>query len=472
MTYLSRPVFDVIPNWDVLPSRPFSYDLREILLGFGAPVYAPTSPYITQGWEFTVTCEDAAQVQALEAFFDACQGRLKGFWFPAQRVAGVVVSGAGTALTVTRTNLVADDHIWLSTPGSAPICRRITAVSGSDTKTLTLDTALPAGIDTRWTLLKLLYVRWASDELAGEVIGEGHIEYALRVVELPTEYADAELGTRPVILYRFFSVMDDGEVEWLYTSHLAPIPVGETTYAPLAISHDAIRLSSRSERHEATINTWNAPTSPWSRFVTVSLGRPLWVSIIEAEIENPEAGQVLFTGRVRRPEFDGRKVTLRCESWLDVLASKIPRCEIGPRCNWHLYGAGCGLDRDDFKVEATISAVSGYELTITAAGLDKPAHWFANGLIEAGTGDTLETRTVIASTAADDEEIVLTLNLPLMLSTVGATVTVLPGCDHTAETCLSPKFDNFENFGGFRHVPQDNLSVKAVVIDSANGNKK
>lgn len=473
MTYRSRPVFDFVSDWSSTQTKSFSYDLREILTGYGASRLNPTSPWMVRGWEMSLLLDNVADCLAWEQFFDAAKGRLKGFWYPEPTAAALVVSGSGTSMVARYSDLQVGDDVWLANGVGAPVCRRITAaaVSGDET-TWTLDSALPSAADPFWSCQRLLYVRFAGDDDKAEVIGEGLERRTVRVVELPAEYATAESGTRPVVLYRFFADFDGTVVSWRYTSFLDAITSNSQVFAPQAINHGAIRRAGRADREEVQITTWYAPGTPWARLFPNSLGRPLWVEISECDLAAPNDATVIFTGRVQRPEFSGRTVTLRCASWLDALATQIPRADIAPRCNWQLFGVGCGLDRTIYRVTATISAMSGNELTITAAGLaGRAAHWFAGGYLDVGTGDQLETRTVLSSTAASGNDVTVRLNLPLSLATVGASVRIHPGCDKTAETC-AVKYSNFVNWGGFRHVPASNLSVKAVEIDSTGGNKK
>ncbi len=474
MTYLSRPVFDFECDWSASPAKSFRYDLRELFQGFGASRLNAIAPVSVRGWEFPLTLTSLEECVAWDAFVDAAKGRLNGFWFPEPILGAAVVSGTGTSLSVRDAGLQVGNDIWLSAPGGTPFCRRITAAAaGSGGSTVwTLDSALPAAADPGWTCRRLLYVRFAADQDEAESMGLGVERRRVRVVELPTEYAAAVTGTRPVVLYRFFADFDGTVVSWRYTSHLEAVVSGGQTFNAQAIQHSAIRRAGRADREDVTITTWYAPGTPWARLFPATLGRPLWVEISEADLSNPSSSTVLFTGRVQRPSLDGRTVTLRCASWLDALGAQVPRAEIGPRCNWSLFGPGCGLDRATYRVTALITAISGNEVTLSAAGLSGLAqHWFAGGYLDGGTGDQLETRTVLSSTAASGTVVTVRLNRPLAIATVGSSVRIHPGCDKTYETCAA-KYSNAINWGGFRHVPQSNLAVKAVEVDTTGGNKK
>jgi hypothetical protein len=102
--------------------------------------------------------------------------------------------------------------------------------------------------------------------------------------------------------------------------------------------------------------------------------------------------------------------------------------------------------------------------------------YFSSGWIEYGTGATQQFRTISKSalvpldTSTNTGRIQLALVMPLAGLTVGATVTLYPGCDGTRQMCKA-KFDNWLNFGGAVMAPA-NLAIRAVNRDATNGNKK
>jgi uncharacterized phage protein (TIGR02218 family) len=473
MTYESRPVFTWEPLWSGGAIKPLQYDLRELSLGYGAPTLNPIAPHIVRVWEFSVLLKDAPEAYAWEQFWDAAQGRLKGFWFPEPAAAGLVVSGTGSTVVLEGSNLVAGDRIWISRPIGNPICRQITAIAETlSQQTLTLDSALPADLDRHCRARLLLYARFASDEDKATSSGEGIGRHKVRVVELPKEYAAAESGRRPVVLYRFVMDADGDLVEWHYTSHLDAIVTGETTWTPAAIEHGSIRRAAKADREDVTVTAVMATGTPWSRLFPRTLGRPLWLEICEVDLSNLASATVVFVGRLRKPTIEGRKVTMPFASFLDALSPQIPTAEIAPSCNHCLYSAACGVSRAAHRVTATISALSGTQLTITAAGLaGKPAHWYAGGYIDAGDLGTLETRTVRGSSAADGDDVVIHIDSAFAFATVGSEVRIHPGCDLTPATC-DAKFDNFINFGGFGYVTQTNLALRGIEYDTTGGQKK
>lgn len=99
-----------------------------------------------------------------------------------------------------------------------------------------------------------------------------------------------------------------------------------------------------------------------------------------------------------------------------------------------------------------------------------PAHWFAGGWLETGSGSTFELRTIVASNAASGSNVALLLNAPLLFANPNALARLFPGCDGTEGACKT-KFSNFVNFGGHRFALR-NLAIKAVEVKVSAGGKK
>ncbi|HVU08865.1 MAG TPA: phage BR0599 family protein, partial [Verrucomicrobiae bacterium] len=96
--------------------------------------------------------------------------------------------------------------------------------------------------------------------------------------------------------------------------------------------------------------------------------------------------------------------------------------------------------------------------------------WFRGGIVETGFGLQYEIRSVLGS-KWNGTELELTLNAPLIFAQPGANLQLVTGCDHTVTACLT-KFNNFDNFGAFVAVPDQNLSLKGLNASVAQGNKK
>jgi uncharacterized phage protein (TIGR02218 family) len=119
-----------------------------------------------------------------------------------------------------------------------------------------------------------------------------------------------------------------------------------------------------------------------------------------------------------------------------------------------LYQRGCRLNRASFAAAGTVSAVSGYTVTVSAASA-QPDGFYLGGMIEDGAG---VLRMIVNHVGS-----VLTLWRPIPGLEVTDAVTIYPGCDRSLATCIS-KFDNRPNFGGFPWMPQKNPMGGSSII--------
>lgn len=116
-------------------------------------------------------------------------------------------------------------------------------------------------------------------------------------------------------------------------------------------------------------------------------------------------------------------------------------------CGWTLFGAGCALTAisDTSATLTTIDASDDKKVTITGVSVTvpgaTPGKTFHRGYVErAGIQIPIRDWASAASTT-----FYLTRRPPS--SWVGQTVTVVPGCDKTVETCRA-RYDNESQFSG------------------------
>ncbi len=116
-------------------------------------------------------------------------------------------------------------------------------------------------------------------------------------------------------------------------------------------------------------------------------------------------------------------------------------------CPHSLYERGCLVDRELFRVAATIISLDGETITASAFSL-YPDGYFNAGYIEWPVGGGNYDRRAI------DSHVGTALNI--FGGTAGLAldqdIAAFPGCDQTPETCHT-KFNNLDNNGGIRHLP-------------------
>ncbi|WP_373388978.1 phage BR0599 family protein [Pseudomonas alcaligenes] len=117
-------------------------------------------------------------------------------------------------------------------------------------------------------------------------------------------------------------------------------------------------------------------------------------------------------------------------------------------CPHALYEHNCRANRDDFRVDGTITSMDG-AMIHSAAFATKPAGWFSAGYLEWSLGANVWERRAIEG------------NLGTGLLVFGGTsgleldmqVRAYAGCDQLLQTC-SDKFHNHLNYGGIFHLPR------------------
>ena len=482
-SYLSRPVLSQAKNWATAPAKQFSYNLDEVLLGYSSPRFQRVQSQTIRGLEFSALLASAAQIDAFEQFVERCEGRLNGFWIESPFEEFEIIDGDDADSFVIRAQGLAaswEDHTCrhlVFTKGTGKQFAKITTVEAAGEEETVTVQGLTSAIDETWTARKALYVRFAADDEDQEFLTDNKQTRALRVVELPNEYEEAETGQRPVFLYELWFETDAAHQSWYFTGLNRNIRSNGTEFTTMPIAHKGHTRSIKADQDKLTLETVYETGNPLTQFFPFTLPKPLWVKVYETTYPLPDNRTLLFTGLIEEMALDGLVITAPCSSLLDVLGRRFPRFFIQNRCNYFLFATPCGLAKiSPFKRTGEVSLQSGRYLKLTVPALLDLANqpvtedWFALGWVEIGTGATFELRAIDHSTVVSGGSIQLTLNSAFTLSHTGQTATFYAGCNGARVTC-DVKFDNFQRWGGHNIAPQ-NLSVQAVPAEYANGNKK
>ncbi|WP_297299215.1 DUF2163 domain-containing protein [uncultured Methylovirgula sp.] len=162
----------------------------------------------------------------------------------------------------------------------------------------------------------------------------------------------------------------------------------------------------------------------------------------------PAVGSVvLFKGRVGTVDGVGRTTAqVTVNSDLVLLNIQMPRKLYAPACQWVLYGYGCGLNKENFRVTGTVQSATAASIVASlsgiAADLAQGTLIFTSG---ANEGVSLTVKGVSGNT--------LTFAYPLdAVPAAGDTFEAYYGCDLTQSTCAG-RFNNLANFLGFPYIP-------------------
>lgn len=122
----------------------------------------------------------------------------------------------------------------------------------------------------------------------------------------------------------------------------------------------------------------------------------------------------------------------------------VPRAIFAPHCQKDTYSPECGVNMDDFAVDAAVTDVDGLSITVDSVSGKADGYFGNGGLLKLGN-NFYHVLTQVGTTLTLFRPPPRGLSLP-------AAVTLYPGDDLTHETCRD-KFDNLDNFLGFKWLP-------------------
>ncbi len=249
---------------------------------------------------------------------------------------------------------------------------------------------------------------------------------------------------RPVELYEFLS----GSTYYRYTSADGDVVYGGNTYTAVPISRGTVEATAEVARLALEI-TCSRSLSLLALFAVSPPEDVVLVTLRRLHAGDGEA-VIMWMGRILNVTLNNAAAEIHCESVYTSLKRTGLRRLYQKGCPHVVYGTGCGIDRDGFKVVRTVAAVSG--TTITLSTLSGYADgYFAGGYLEwEKTTGVFERRAIRSQVGA-----VVTIGFPIPGLAASASVNLYPGCDHSLATC-DGKFSNRLNYGGQPYYPDKN----------------
>ena len=135
-----------------------------------------------------------------------------------------------------------------------------------------------------------------------------------------------------------------------------------------------------------------------------------------------------------------------------ILQGNIPNVYVQPPCNNVLFDELCKVSRVANSLDTQVSSIEGRVIGIPSIG-GFPNGWFIGGEIAIPAHN--ERRMIVNQSGS-----LLTINYEFSKLSVGTSIQVTAGCDHSysgANGC--PKFANQRNFGGCPFVPGESNNV-------------
>jgi uncharacterized phage protein (TIGR02218 family) len=250
-----------------------------------------------------------------------------------------------------------------------------------------------------------------------------------------------------VALYEF----NLGTTYWRYTSADRDITYDGDLYTAVAIKDNGIRQSGSPGDTDEFVVEIDATLPPPLLYRATPPSEELWLTVRRMHHGDVD-GPIYWIG------------TIMGASQTDEVTSEMRGQILGPslrrgglrllwqrQCTHMVYGPGCNVDRALHAVVATITAKTDTTITATEIAGEDVGH-FDGGFVEWTRADGSKDRRPLQAGGTADTVYFLTTTYGL---DVGDTVTLYPGCDGTYPTCEA-KFSNEDNFGGVRHLIEQN----------------
>lgn len=258
-------------------------------------------------------------------------------------------------------------------------------------------------------------------------------------------YQDDEKGIQsgaPIEVFRFVGSFNT----YRYTSYAETVIVDGETYVPIAIKRDPLKVGTQSE-DQLALEVSLPFTDPLVQEYAYDQAPPsLVLEIIRVHETDTNDQITLWKGRVTSFTVEGALAKVRVPSIFGyILQGSTPSPRYQAPCNHILYDTRCGVTEASFREIRTITGFTGNIVAVSAI-TQVPAD-LAAGMLRLDNG---EARMIISVTGLD-----ITVTYPFSNISIGQTVDIIQGCDHSFATCKA-KFNNGDRFGGCPLVPPRN----------------
>lgn len=252
----------------------------------------------------------------------------------------------------------------------------------------------------------------------------------------------------PVELYEFAL----GNEVFYFTNSEDPFTYGIYTYAPVEISRSEVIIG-QDERQQLFNITMPAIQEFVRNYLVTSPGQRATLTLyrIHRYDTEPQERHLAFKGIVRSVSFSkqGEDAQIGVMPLTGALGRVFPRFTYQGLCNHVLGDTGCKVDIGSFTYNANVTAITGDQYTVPGL-IAKGTGWAIGGFI---TDQLNREYRLIISQSGDVVRVLLPF--PAAIVSVGTSVDVIAGCDHSIGTC-SVKFNNVTNYGGFQYGPVKN----------------
>lgn len=256
----------------------------------------------------------------------------------------------------------------------------------------------------------------------------------------------------------------ESDLVFTQTSGTQPVIYNGDAYEPRALAHADFSVTNDITKQKLDVTM--ALTNPVAqRYFAKPVDNTVTLDVYQQDVNGTN---IMWKGRLTTTrQVSATEVALTFESIFTSLRRPGLRARYQRTCRVALYGKGCNLNPEDWKVPTQVQAMNGLNVTVGDLSAYDSAR-FRGGMIRAPDS----TLRFILSQNGN----VLTLSRPwdTLNSNFAASgygqgygsfygaleVTIYPGCNHNTSGCDS--FDNILNYRGFPWIPTRNPFQNAV----------
>jgi uncharacterized phage protein (TIGR02218 family) len=261
---------------------------------------------------------------------------------------------------------------------------------------------------------------------------------------------DANMKATEMVAMPEFYRFSRGYDNWYYTNAKTSLVFNNSPYVPSAIERGPFTIQT-----DLAVVSVTLTSQVLDQFADVIANAPsqrIRCRIYRAISDTLTNFGLLFDGNIISIAFNEKNIaSATVVQKAGILDRNVQMIYHSVSCNHHVFQGDCNLDVIDWQVKTNVS-VSGSDLVSSAFDA------YDDGYFKAGMVECLNDYRMITNHVGDT----ITLHVPFddRLST-GDEVTVLPGCDGLASTCLE-KFDNLDNYLGCPYIPSKNPAIWGV----------
>ena len=249
----------------------------------------------------------------------------------------------------------------------------------------------------------------------------------------------------PIELFHFDGTLND----YFVTTSAETIVSNGQSYEPLAgLKRSVLKIGTQEEENLALDIEMPFDHPLIQEYAYKTAPPTLELNLYRAHRTDPNDRKLMWKGKVLSFSVEGRIAKLRVPSLFAYLLNGVaPAPRYQAPCNHVLYDSRCTVNPAGFQTVAMITSISNNIVSVDTLGALTVSQLLGGDMSWASGG---ENRMITGGTGLD-----LVVTYPFANLTVGQSVVLRRGCDHSFTTCKSV-FSNGDNFGGCPLVPDKN----------------